>query len=114
MKYLKAIFVIIFMLLVIIVAVQNHEAFSTPVKFRVNLIFLQHETPDMSLYLVTVIAFLVGVISTGVFGIAERFYLKKQIKNLMKEAREKEEELNSLRNLPVTTEDISPDQTSDT
>ncbi|RLB16393.1 MAG: hypothetical protein DRG63_05340 [Deltaproteobacteria bacterium] len=106
MKYLKGIGVILFLLFVVIVAVQNNAPMSTTVRFHINLLFWQHETPDMSIYLVTIIAFLLGVFFTGLYGIGERFRLKRQIKSLSKEIREKDKELNSLRNLPVTSEEM--------
>jgi uncharacterized integral membrane protein len=112
MKQIKWIIVILLVLLVIIVAVQNHGALSTSVKFRVNLIFFNFETAEMSLYLVSIITFLVGVICAGLYGMSERFRLKKQIKTLMRNTKEKEKELNSLRNLPVTTEDMSSNQSA--
>jgi ATP adenylyltransferase len=113
MKQLKAILVILFLLLVVIVAVQNHEALSTTVKFRVDLVFMDYQTGEMSLYFVSVITFLVGVFFAGLIGIAERFRLNRQTKNLVKEIKEKDKELNSLRNLPVTAEDVSPEQTAE-
>lgn len=114
MKHLKVIVIILFVLLVIIVAVQNYASMSTSVRFRVNLLFFNYETPEMSLYLVSIIAFLVGVVFAASCGMAERFRLRKQVRNLVREAREKDEELNSLRNLPVTTADMSTEQISDT
>jgi hypothetical protein len=42
----------------------------------------------------------------------ERFRLKRKIKTLTKEANEKDKELNSLRNLPVTTDDVGGEKTS--
>lgn len=113
MKHLKVIFVILFVLLVVIIAVQNYTPMSTSVKFRVNLVFFNYETPEMSLYLVSIISFLIGVLFAGLAGIAERFQLKRQIKILTKDTKEKDKELNSLRNLPVTTEDLSTNQLSD-
>ncbi len=113
MNYLRAILVMLFLLFIVIVAVQNYQPFSTGVKFKIDLIFFEYETSEMSLYFVTVIAFLVGVVLAAFFGIFERFRLKKKIKTLVRDSKEKDEELNSLRNLPVTAEDISPDQNSD-
>ncbi len=113
MKHVKAIFVILFVLLIIIIAVQNYEAFSTTVKFKVDLVFSSYESSEMSLYFVAVITFLLGVLFAGFYGIAERFRLKNQIKNLMKDAKGKEEELNSLRNLPLTGEDLGPEKESE-
>ena len=110
MRHIRGIIGILFVLLVIVVAVENYPAFSTTVKFRVNLVFFDWNSAPMSLYLVAVITFLVGLIASGCYGISERFRLKKQIKILLKEAKEKDNELNSLRNLPVTTDDINSDQ----
>lgn len=113
MKHLKIIVVILVVLLAFIVAVQNFNALTTPVEFRVGLLFLDEYKTSMPLSLVAIITFLIGVIFMGVYGMAERFSLKRQIKKLMKESKEKDRELNSLRNLPVTTEDMRADQTSD-
>jgi ATP adenylyltransferase len=113
MKQLKAILVILFLLLIIIVAVQNHEALSTKVKFRVDVVFFDFQTGEMSLYFVSVITFLVGVFFAGLIGITERYRLTRQTKNLVRDIKEKDKELNSLRNLPVTAEDVSQEQTSE-
>jgi ATP adenylyltransferase len=87
---------------------------STPLKFKVDLLFYKAETPSMSVYLVAIITFCLGVLVTGSYGIIERFRFKKEIKVLEKNVKEKEKELNSLRNLPVTTEVVSPDKASET
>jgi len=114
MNHVRAIGVILFVLLVIIVAVQNYQAFSTAVTFKINLVFFRWESSEMSLYFVAIITFLIGVICAGAYGITERFRLKKQVKVLTRDARERDKELNSLRNLPVTAEDISAEQTPET
>ena len=67
----------------------------------------------MPLGIVAIITFAVGVISMGLYGMAVFLRLKKRIRGLTKEAKANEKELNSLRNLPVTTEVMSPEQTSD-
>jgi len=110
MKHVRVVLIILFVLLIIVVAVQNYAVMATTVTFRLNLLFFNHETPPMSLYLVVIIAFLLGVIFTGFYGISERFRLKRQIKLLKKESRGKDQELQSLRNLPVTAEDVAPEE----
>jgi uncharacterized integral membrane protein len=99
------------MLIVVVLIVQNHEAMSTQVAFRVHLDLLSfnHESPEMTVYHIVTIAFLFGVIISGIYGIVERFRLKKEIKDLKITTREKDKELNSLRNLPITTDDVSSD-----
>lgn len=106
MSYIRAVVIILFALFVVVLAVQNHEAMSTPVQFRVDLLFFDFESSPMSFYTVAVITFLLGVLITGLYGIMERFRLKREIKMLRKQAGEKDKELNSLRNLPVTSEDM--------
>ena len=110
MKQLKAIIVILFLLLIVILAVQNYQALSTPIKFKVNILFLNVESSGLPVFLIAIITFLVGVICTWLYGISERLGFKRQMKTLIKDVKDKEKELNSLRNLPVTTEDMSADQ----
>lgn len=116
MKHIKALFLILFVLLIIIVSVQNIPNLKIPVVFKVDLGFFKYQTPNIPLASVAVVTFLIGILSMGFYGITERFRLKKQIKTLLSEARERENELNSIRNLSVTAEDIDADteQTSDT
>jgi len=108
MRYLKFIVSVIVIMLVIIIIIQNHEAFSTKLTFRLdlNMFTLNYRSAEISIYNITAIAFLAGVIITGIFGMMERFRMKRQIKDLYKVIRDKDKELNSLRNLPIPS-DIS-------
>jgi len=47
-----------------------------------------------------------------VYGISERLDFRRQIKMLMKDIKDKEQELNSFRNLPVTSEAMDSDRPS--
>jgi len=104
MKHVKAIIVILFLLVVVIVAGQNYQALTTPISFKINLLFYQAETSGLPVFLIAVITFLIGVLCIWVYGISERLDFRRQIKMLMKDIKDKEQELNSLRNLPVTSE----------
>ncbi|MBN1848604.1 MAG: LapA family protein [Deltaproteobacteria bacterium] len=108
MKHLKFMIAIVIMLLVVVLIAENLAALSTTVVFRIVFFSFRIETADMPLYYVLPIAFLFGVLITGVYGIRERFHLSKQIKTLMAESRAKDKELNSLRNLPITSDDMGP------
>ena len=103
MKHVKAIIVILFLLVIVIVAGQNYQALTAPVSFKVNLVFFK-KTADLPISLIAIIAFLIGVFCIWVYGISERLDFRRQIKMLMKDIKDKEQELNSLRNLPVTSE----------
>ena len=113
MKHVKFMLAIILMLVVVILIVQNHEALSTKVSFRVSFFSYHVESSMMSVYYIITISFLFGVIISGTYGIIERFRLMKALKSLRTSSQEKEQELNSLRNLPITSEDISQDETDE-
>jgi len=108
MKHLKFILSIILMLLVVILIVQNHEAMATKVIFKIDLVSFHVQSSMISLYYIVTISFLFGIIISGLYGIVERFSLKKQIKTLQNSSKEKDKELNSLRNLPITSDDVGP------
>ena len=108
MKHLKFILAILLMLIIIILLVQNHEAMSTGVMFRVNLPGLHLQSPELNLYYIVTMTFLFGVVISGLYGIVERLQLKREIKALAGACKEKDKELNSLRNLPITSDDMGP------
>jgi len=115
MTHLKVILVVIISLLVVILVVQNDSAMSKTVQFRINaIIFEEIKTPEITIYLVIIMAFLFGAISTGIYGMLERFRIKRQIKILSGELQDKDKELNSLRNLPITTDDVGVGPTNST
>jgi len=109
MTHLKAIVFILIGLAVIVLVVQNNAALSTTVKFRMNPYFFQERmTSDITLYEIVIVTYLVGVLSIGLYGIAERFRLKKRIKVLTRTLEEREKEVNNLRNLPITSDQVPP------
>lgn len=109
MKQIKVLVVILFLVLIVVLSVQNYAALTTKINFRANLLFLNYQTADLSIFLIAVATFLFGVIVVWLFGLSERLSFKRQIKDLMKDVKNNEMELNSLRNLPVTTEVMSSD-----
>jgi putative membrane protein len=107
MNPLKAIFFILLGLVAVVIIVQNHEAMSTAVRFRLNTVFFGEKTTSLiSLYTIVFFTFLLGVVLTGLYGIVDRFRLRRKIRVLTRELQEKDRELNSLRNLPITSDDV--------
>lgn len=111
MSHLKIIVGILIGLFVIIVAVQNNDTLNTTVALRLNpLIGGEMKSGQISLYQLILISFLVGVLGTGIQGMVERFRLKRRIKYLSRELQDKDKELSSLRNLPLTYDSVGPKQ----
>jgi hypothetical protein len=106
MRYLKFMVYVIIIMFIIIIIVENHDAFATKLWFKLdlNIFSVNYRTAEITIYNITAIAFLSGVLITGIFGMAERFRLKGQIKDLYKIIKDKDKELNSLRNLPITSD----------
>ena len=113
MNHFKWILVVLLVVFAFILAVENYATLVTPVTFKVDLFFFKYETSGMPLSLFAIITFFIGLFSAWLYGIRERFNLKKQIKTLQLNAKEKDNELNSLRNLPVTAEDVTSAETSE-
>ena len=109
MAQVKAIILVLIGLVIVVAVVQNNQAMSTPLTFRFNpLVVPEWKAAGVSVYQVAFIAFFLGIVIVGFFGLIERFRLKKRIKVLSRDLERKDRELNSLRNLPITSEHPSP------
>ena len=114
MKHLKFILAIVIMLIVVVIIVQNGDALAKAVVFKINFLGIHWQSSSISLYYIVTIAFLFGVLITGVSGMIERFRLKNQIKTLTSASAVKDQELDSLRNLPITSEEVSSEESPET
>ena len=106
MRYLKLLLYGIIGLFIIAIIVENYEAFSKTIHFKFDMFALHYQTAEISIYYIAAITFLLGMIITVFYGMFEWFRLKKQIKDLYKVIRDKDKELNSLRNLPITADNV--------
>ena len=113
MKYVKFVVAVVIMVVVVVLVVQNHAAMSTEVSFRMDLLGLKYQSTAMTVYHIVVIVFLFGVLISALVGMMERFRLKKEIRILRDTSNEKDQELNSLRNLPITSEAVAPSYETD-
>jgi putative membrane protein len=101
MSYLKAIVISAVVALAIIFMVQNIQALSHPLSIRLNLFFVKFETTPYATYMVILLAFFVGLLVASLLGLAERFRLRKRLRDLRKRNDKLRDELNSLRNMPL-------------
>ena len=108
MKHIKFLIYVFILLGVLILLVQNHESFNTKVIFRANLLIAKYESSEMSIYIISATAFTLGLIIAWVYNLFDRMQLKREISSLRKESKEKDKELNSLRNMPILSEKVAP------
>ena len=106
MKHIKAIISIVLMLLAVVLIVENLTQLSQKLILKIDLYFWDWRTEPMAFYFVIIIVFLLGILMASLYGIFERFKLKKEIRIISKEKRGKDKELNSLRNLPIVESKI--------
>ena len=104
MKQFKFVCFIIIMVLVLILIVQNHGALSTAVNFKFDLFNVHLMSSEISLYYIIPFIFVFGVIVTALYNMSEKMAFKRQIRMLETEAEHQSQELNSLRNLPITSD----------
>jgi len=104
MRWLKAIFLIIFFGLGVIFIIQNLEFFNQTAQFEFNLYFIHLISIPLKFYILLIFSFLLG----SIFGMFYTFkgWLKKrrELKSKDKEIKRLKEELDSLRNLPLKGE----------
>jgi len=111
MGHVKIVLGILIGLFVIIVVVQNIDSLNSKVELRVDPVIVEEmKWSEVTVYQMVLIAFLAGVLGTGLHGIIERYRLKKQIKVLTRALQDKDKELSSLRNLPLTYDSVAPRQ----
>lgn len=95
-----------FWLLVVIVVVlfffQNSQTLTMPIEIKLNLWLKEFSSPQAPLYGVVVGSFIVGLAIGGLWGVVGQLRLRGKIRVMDKLLQEKERELSSLRNLPLT------------
>ena len=108
MFYLKILVGLLFMVFAVLFLVQNNDTMMTAVHFKLNIpnVFNLQST-DITLYIIIPLSFLLGALIMWLLCVREHFRLKAKIKSLMTSTKEKEKELNSFRNLPLTSDDVS-------
>ena len=112
MSYLKAIVLSAVVALAIVFMVQNIEPLSHPLSIRLDLFFLKFASTPYPTYMVILLAFFVGLLAASLLGLLERYRLRKRLRQMRKEMDKLQQELSSLRNLPLTSDTITSPETA--
>lgn len=105
MKIVKGALWIFITVLVIILVFQNSETLFTPVTFQADL-KLFNFAPSISVWVALLIAFFLGMIAMAIFSVMDHYHLKRDINAIKRAIKEKDKELSSLRNLPITSNEL--------
>jgi hypothetical protein len=110
MKNVKIVLLACLIVLPVIFVVSNLAALSHTESLRLSLIFASIEGPPIPVGFMLLVAFAVGFAAAYLLGMIERRRLKKDVKGLMRLRHRAEEELNNLRNLPITGKTPTADE----
>jgi putative membrane protein len=107
MRYLKTFIICLAVALAIVFMVQNIEPLSHLLSIHLNLFFVQFQTTPYPTYMVILLAFFAGLLAASLLGVVERHRQRGRIKSLNKELKNLNDELSSLRNLPITSDPVA-------
>lgn len=101
MGYLKAVILAVVVAVFTVFILQNIAALSYPVELRLNLYFKEYVFSPLAVYMVTFIAFFIGLLLASIIGIFDRFRMRRALRRSHKEIRSLQSEVRSLRNIPL-------------
>ncbi len=104
MRTAKAFLWGVFIVLLVLFVVQNLGALSHTESLRLNLLLFSLDSPPLPVSLLAVVCLALGYMTAFGLGLVRRRRLKKEMKELNWRLGRAEEELKSLRNLPITGE----------
>jgi putative membrane protein len=101
MRYLKVLGLLVFFFLALAIFAQNMEQLNQGLTMDFNLLGTTWFVFSTPFYIAALTAFLIGGILSMLFFLAERVRLSRQLKDCRSRLASLEQEVNSLRNLPL-------------
>ena len=114
MKSLKPIFWGLLLVLGIAFFLQNKDALTYKTTLEFTLFGpLKFRTLPIALYAFTPVSFLLGLLVSALYGFVEIYRLRQALRTTKRQNDSLQEELKSLRNLPVTGAEVPAGRSSD-
>ena len=102
MRYVKIIFLLLFLTLLLVFVFENMEALSLSVPLHYDLVFAKLGPLQIPLYALLFLAIFCGAISVVIVDIMVLFRQRRTMKKKNKQIKDLETELEKFRNLPLT------------
>ncbi len=109
MKYLRVAALILLFFFSMLFFVQNHELLSTTVRLNLSLFGLELQSKEIPYYLIVLLAFAAGGFISLVYLLAEKIRLSREVRKNKSIIKNLEEEVNSLRNMPLDDDNYTMD-----
>lgn len=101
MRFLKVFALLAFIAILLIFFQQNTEILNTGIQFKLDMFGNTWHSMMMPLYFVAVVAFFLGGVLTLLYFLFEKMRMARQLKSCRSQISKLEQEVNSLRNLPL-------------
>lgn len=101
MRFLKILLLLAFIAILLIFFQQNTEILNTGIQFQLDMLGNTWRSMQMPLYFVVVAAFFLGGVLTLLYFFIEKLRMTKQLRACRSQISKLEQEVNSLRNLPL-------------
>lgn len=102
MRYFKLLLAAICLAVAVLFFVQNYELLSMPTTLKLNFEIVAFFGMSIPLYALILGAFGLGVLLSLIFLIIDKIHCSRQIRSYRKKLKALEQEVNSLRNLPLS------------
>ncbi|MBT8763141.1 LapA family protein [Desulfohalobiaceae bacterium Ax17] len=109
MRYVKVAILVLIFFFSMLFFVQNTELLSMSLSLKLDILGNHFESREIPIYLLILIAFVVGAFISLFYFLAEKIKLSKQLRVCKSKIADLEKEVNSLRNMPLEEERFSTD-----
>jgi len=109
MKYLRVAALILLFFFSMLFFVQNHELLSTTVRLTLQIFGLELHSKEIPYYLIVLLAFVAGGFISLAYLLAEKIRLSSEVRRSKSKIKDLEEEVNSLRNIPLDDDNYTMD-----
>ena len=82
MRFIKVVFTTAIVLLGIVFIIENLEMLNRVIKVKLDLYFLQLESPDIHLWVIILFCFFLGVFTASLYGVYEIITQRRTIRQL--------------------------------
>ncbi|WP_457571267.1 LapA family protein [Desulfovulcanus sp.] len=107
MRYLKVIILVLIFFFSMLFFVQNTELLSTSLTLKLDFLGKHYESQEIPIYLLILIAFVLGAFISLFYFLAEKIKLSQQLRTYRNKIANLEKEVTSLRNMPLQEESFS-------
>ncbi len=101
MRYIRVLALILLFFFSMLFFVQNHELLSTTVRLHLEIFGTRFTSQEIPYYLIVLIGFLAGGFISLIYLLAEKIRMSNELKRCKVKIKDLEEEVNSLRNMPL-------------